>query len=128
MNKAFADHVTQTAFFLSVSKRQIEHLEHLLRHPWEDRPDSVYADYFTKRPAAGGSNLHKPDTWLRTFHSLQTKGLVIWIVQETKISKLTGLPVETGHWELTEAGRLLCSLLVEAGLISTPFAELRETA
>lgn len=109
MNAIFAEHVTQTAFFLSVSKKQIAYLEHLLRHPWS--PTS--GEYYDHRPMQIG----KPDNWIASFGSLARKGLVFWVVHETR-QKASGEPVELGHWELTEAGRLTCSLLVEAGLLS----------
>jgi hypothetical protein len=118
MNKAFAEHVTQTAFFLSISKRQIEHLEHLLKHPWEPEAHSEKAAYFAKRPGLCDSNIHKPDSWIRTFEALAGKGLVEWAVHERRLNKHASSGVtELGHWELTEPGRLVCSLLVEAGLI-----------
>lgn len=105
MNKIFADHVTQTAFFLSISKKQIGYLQHLLNYPW---PGISYYD----RMFAGGSRTN-PDSWIASYGALCRKGLVE--------RKMDG--PDTGHYELTQAGRIVCDLLKEAGLIETKTEE-----
>lgn len=101
MNKVFAEHVTNTAFFLSVSKKQIRYIEILYRTPW---PDSLYynRDSFERTRSDA-------DNWLASYGALQRKGLVTSVVDNTER--------QTRHYELTKAGMLLCEMLVEAGLI-----------
>lgn len=101
MNKEFAEHVTNTAFFLSVSKKQIRYLTVLFHTPW---PNRGYYD----RPFAGGRS--DPDNWVTSYRALTRKGLVEW-AEDDPIRKC-------GHFQLTKAGQLLCELLIEAGLIT----------
>jgi hypothetical protein len=100
MNKVFADHVTTTAFFLSVSKKQIRYLSVLFHSPW---PAQGYylRDFSCTRD--------DPDNWISSYRALTRKGLVISVTDDTERN--------TGHYELTQAGKLLCEMLVEAGLI-----------
>lgn len=97
MNKTFAEHVTNTAFFLSISKKQIAYLEVLYRTP------HPHPDYYAR------SSILLPDNWVASYRALQSKGLVERIIDD---------PVSSvGHYALTNAGRITCELLVEAGLI-----------
>ena len=56
MNNQFAEHVTNTAFFLSVSKKQIRYLDILYHNPW---PAQGYynRDVF-------GCTRYDPDNWI----------------------------------------------------------------
>ena len=100
MNKVFADHVTTTAFFLSVSKKQIRYLKVLFHSPFPSR------DYYL-RDFAG--TREDPDNWLSSYRALERKGLVTYVIDDIVGPK--------GHWELTSAGSLTCQLLIEAGLM-----------
>jgi hypothetical protein len=99
MNSTFAEHVTNTAFFLSISKKQTAFLSVLYNTPW---PSKGY--YF--RDMGGRSN---PDSWYVSYHALVRKGLAKHTIDDPTRGY--------GHYELTEAGRLTCLLLIEAGLI-----------
>jgi hypothetical protein len=108
MNKTFADHVTNVAFFLSISKKQTLMLMHLFNNPWdESRSRTSTQPYYSFE--INGTR----DTWIITYSALERKGLVERIVcQEMFREKL----IDWGYWRLTEAGRLTCLLLIEAGL------------
>lgn len=80
MNKLFAEHTTNTAFFLSMSKNQVRWLLAL-----EAKDMKPIFEYGRTVP---------------TFDRLHIKGLVNY---------------RPGVLELTEAGRLMCALLREAG-------------
>lgn len=111
MNKVFAEHVTNTAFFLSVSKKQIRYLEILYHSPWPAQ------DYY--RRDVFGCTRYDPDNWIASFNSLKRKGLVITVIDDVER--------QTGHYELTKAGQLLCDMLVEAGLIQPSTSEATQT-
>lgn len=100
MNTAFAEHVTNTAFFLSISKKQIRYLQVLFLTPWPSRG-------YYERPFSGTRS--DPDNWISSYRALINKGLVV-SVQDDPAHNM-------GHYELTTAGVLTCQLLVEAGLI-----------
>lgn len=100
MNKEFAEHVTNTAFFLSVSKKQIRYISVLFHTPFPNR------GYF-ERPFGGGRS--DPDNWIASYGALKKKGLVEWIVDDPDHGR--------GHYALTKAGKLLAEMLIEAGLI-----------
>lgn len=100
MNSTFAEHVTNTAFFLSISKKQIQYLEILYKTPWP------HQGYYHREMFGGRSN---PDNFIASYRALTNKGLAEKIVDNPEKGY--------GHWELTQAGRLTCQLLVEAGLI-----------
>ena len=103
MNKVFAEHVTNTAFFLSVSKKQVRYIEILYKTPF---PDQGY--YYRDNIFLGGRS--DPDNWAASYSALCRKGLVTRVVHD---------PIrEYSHYELTRAGELLCEMLVEAGMIS----------
>ena len=97
MNKIFAEHVTNTAFFLSMSKKQITYLISLNSHPYES---GRYCE-----------TLHiTPDTWFASLRSLAAKGLIERIIDD---------PVKnTGYYKVTKAGEIVCLLLAEAGFVS----------
>jgi hypothetical protein len=100
MNSTFAEHVTNTAFFLSISKKQIVYLEILHKTPF---PHPEYYHHGL------GKGRGCPDSWIASYGALIRKGLVQRVIDN---------PIkEYGHYELTEAGRLTCLLLVQAGLI-----------
>jgi hypothetical protein len=100
MNKQFADHVTNTAFFLSISKKQIQYLEHLVLHPYPSH------EYYDRSHFCEGTR-QSPDNWVGTLRSLASKGLVIWIDHGDG----------KGHYQPTHAGDLTYLLLGEAGLV-----------
>ncbi len=100
MNKVFAEHVTNTAFFLSISKRQVEMLMHLYNTTWQDSPNSRYYKAMWELPM--------PHNFIAITGALTRKGLCVRVIHD----KARNL----GHEELTEAGRLACLLLIEAGL------------
>lgn len=97
MNKIFAEHVTNTAFFLSMSKKQITYLLSLSSHPYAS------GRYY--------ETLHiTPDTWFSSLRSLAAKGLVERIIDD---------PVKnTGYYKVTKTGEIVCLLLAEAGFVS----------
>lgn len=97
MNKIFADHVTNTAFFLSMSKKQIGYLIHLNESAW---PSNGYHD----------RHYNGADTWFVTYRALEKKGLVIRVTHD---------PIKQhGHYEITNTGKIVCQLLAEAGFVS----------
>jgi len=102
MNKTFADYVTNTAFFLSISKKQIVYLQILYNFPYP------HPEYYVKSCIVG--DIHEPDSWISSYRALTRKGLVERIIDDVEIC--------TGHYELTNAGKLVCELLKEAALLS----------
>lgn len=111
MNKVFAEHVTNTAFFLSVSKKQIRYLEIIYKNP---HPSQGYysRDVFE-------CTRSDPDNFIASFGALQRKGLVVREIDD---------PIRNyGHYELTKAGQLLCEMLVEAGLFQPRVSEATQT-
>ena len=112
MNKVFAEHVTNTAFFLSVSKKQIRYLDILHKTPF---PHQGY--YYRDNIFAGGRS--DPDNWISSYNALIRKGLVTREVHD---------PIrDYSHYKLTRAGELLCEMLVEAGLIQPSTSEAIQT-
>ena len=112
MNNQFAEHVTNTAFFLSVSKKQIRYLDILYHNPW---PAQGYynRDVF-------GCTRYDPDNWIASYGALTRKGLVVSVIDNAER--------QTGHYELTRAGELLCELLVEAGMMVEKDKEVKVAA
>ena len=100
MNKQFADHVTNTAFFLSISKKQIQYLEHLILNPYPKH------EYYDRSSFCEGTR-QSPDNWCGTLRALANKGLVEWINHGDG----------KGHYQPTQAGDLTYALLGEAGLV-----------
>lgn len=103
MNKIFADHVTNTAFFLSVSKKQMHYLEVLYKNPYSKDINGGYYQALLDRSVR--------DSWYVSMNGLEKKGLAIRVIDKQERNE--------GHWELTKAGELLCEMLVEAGLITS---------
>lgn len=103
MNNTFAEHVTNTAFFLSISKKQIRYLEILYKTPYPN------PRYYVRTCFSGGRD--DPDNWIASYSALLRKGLVERIITEPERNE--------GYYSLTEAGRLTCLLLIEAGLMSS---------
>jgi len=93
MNTIFRDHVTNTAFFLSISKRQIIMLQII------DAGHCTVYDDGPRFPHYVGAG-----------RQLCEKGMVVWVLHD--VSK------QRGHWELTKAGELTLALLREAGFES----------
>lgn len=93
MNSVFSEHVTSTAFFLSMSKKQIRLLQNIEAHP-HPAPGYWSIDY-----ERGGA--------LATRRSLEANGLLVRVMDNE----------QQGHDELTEAGKLVCALLREAGFV-----------
>ncbi len=97
MNKVFAEHVTNTAFFLSMSKKQITYLISINNLPFES--GRYYESLFIT-----------PDTWFTSCRSLVAKGLIERVIDD---------PVKnTGYYKTTKAGEIVCLLLAEAGFVS----------
>lgn len=94
MNKTFAEHVTNTAFFISMSKKQITYLLAINNCSYES--------------GRYHACLHiTPDTWFASCRSLVAKGLLERIIDD---------PVRnTGYYKTTKAGEICCLLLAEAG-------------
>jgi hypothetical protein len=115
MNKVFAEHVTSTAFFLSISKKQMKYLLHVADNPFSEAGEGSYYGGFIR-----GNGLHDPDTWATSMPALERKGLVARVVHD----KAKGY----GHYELTRAGELTCDLLREAGLAPALRVAMRRAA
>ena len=111
MNTQFAEHVTNTAFFLSISKKQIKYLAHLRDYPFP------MLEYYQHR-LSGICGSSSPDNFIASYAALRNKGLVVWVIDNG----------DKGHNELTNAGKLTCALLVEAGLMVEESADKRIAA
>ena len=107
MNKVFAEHVTSTAFFLSISKKQMEYLAFLRRFPYGCEDQNRFGGYYHQLR----DNVIGKDTWIASMRSIANKGLVVWIIHDSER--------QHGHYEITKAGELVCDLLEEAGLIQS---------
>lgn len=103
MNKVFADHVTSTAFFLSISKKQIKYMQHLFNYPY-----GTGNHYNYELSGIDGSGAC-PNNFIASFNSLERKGLIERVVIDDKTN--------LGYKKLTRAGELTCELLIEAGLM-----------
>lgn len=117
MNKVFAEHVTNTAFFLSISKRQIESL---LLHDHFDMETRVGRHACFEADRAMGYGSARPMDFIATERALAEKGLGHRV------------PIKEGEgagsvFVLTEAGRIVCKLLREAGF-SLPLHVVQEKA
>ena len=112
MNKTFADHVTSTAFFLSISRKQMDLLLHFEANPWKasdfDRRVGDRRGYYS-------GVFYDLRNGIATARALEAKGLTSSHPHKFK-SGFDGSQAETSYYKLTEAGRLVCALLREAGL------------
>lgn len=115
MNKVFAEHVTSTAFFLSMSMRQIEALSHIHNKPWRAEDATNDRGYY-----ATGTAFWENRQWISTCSSLARKGL---IERHTYTFK-DRHPYKDGatitYWKTSRAGELVFELLKEAGLVKIP--------
>lgn len=108
MNKTFADHVTNTAFFLSMSKKQIAMLAHIAANPHPGWNAAERSAYYSREWMQGH------DTYFATARALESKGLLLGIWTERSVKDKTD---RVHHYELTRAGELVVELLREAGLV-----------
>ncbi len=101
MNKVFAEYATNTAFCLTLSKRQVERLLHIDAWP----PAQLIA---MPPPEFYGRNwTNGPDNWIASNRALEARGLIERVIVDPHRNE--------GYYKLTEAGRLTCMLLKEAG-------------
>lgn len=94
MNRTFQEHVTNVAFMLSMSKKQIDLL-------------LLFEQEESMRSALGYGH------FVPTARSLEKKGLIVHNVCQEKIT-----PAGFKHWSMTKAGFLVCAMLREAGFSS----------
>lgn len=110
MNRTLQEHVTSASFNLTLSKGQIHQLKCFMHNDY----DGAVAD--------GRFMMH--------IQALQRRGLVIHHPPKHVRNRLS-LSWENRNdrpcWEVTEAGKLVYKLLVEAGLIEVPVSK-EETA
>ena len=95
MNRKFADHVTQTAFHLTLSRNMIGTMARIRNHAYES--DRTWT--------ANGS-----DQFLMGAKALIERGLV----QHSDAADAEGR-----HWKFTDAGEHVFELLVLSGLVSS---------
>lgn len=106
MNKVFADHVTSTAFFLSMSKQQIRVLLAVVEHPWKKSDKGAYTDAAIEAIR----DLRDP---VSAGKALERKGLTEWVIHERGHNGY--INYEHGHRVATKAGVHCAALLREAG-------------
>ncbi|UJW87912.1 hypothetical protein [Devosia sp. SL43] len=98
MNRKFSDHVTQTAFHLTLSRNMIGTMARIRNHAFGH--DGAWT--------ASGA-----DQFIMGAKALTERGLVV----HSQVPDATGK-----HWTFTEAGEHVFQLLVIAGLVTTEAA------
>lgn len=105
---AFSNYVQSVAFNLTLSKQMIAGLQ-MIRDYWVD------AEHL---PTMGNPNYKSPrilavSHTYNIVHSLTRRGLIYNVPRQKPIESMDNHQ----SWRLTSAGKLVCELLVEAGLM-----------
>lgn len=112
MNQAFAEHTTNTAFFLSMSKNQIALLMAIVEYPWTEA--DAHSCYSQGAYLSVVSQMRDPVT---AMDSLVRKGLAERVSH--KMICFRGQEHDHRHGVATKAGTIVVELLKEAGFTAT---------
>lgn len=113
----FSDHVQSIAFNLTLSRRMIGMLQIVRDHQWRagdeiaDDAYSIMCNEKTKNIITNGGQSNY--NWYSLEHSLVRRGLIYRPYNPKTELREPGMPLA----QLTQAGKLVCELLVEAGLM-----------
>lgn len=118
MNDAFRDYVTGVAFNLSLTRNQIAVFN---RIAWEIALEKSLGRRARHDETMDGPA--SPSHFVSAARKLSLMGLVVW-------TDPTSMKPAWAHypWEMTKAGEMVWSLLLEAGLVNKPRIRLPEVA